>query len=82
LVGGCGLEELSLYASPILVRWLFETRMPSLRIVQVYLAEEYPLRQLAENKSLKNLTHLTLHPKACDPACQRRFLRLGDVRHL
>jgi uncharacterized protein (TIGR02996 family) len=78
------LEELSLYGNLGHLRRLFETRMPSLRVLQVYLADEYPLRTLAANKSLRNLTHLALHPKGCEPEIDQwgPLLALEDVRHL
>lgn len=77
------LEELSLYGNLHAVIELFGMKMPSLRIFQVYLSEDYPLRYLAENKSLRNLTHLALHPRACERDYHEdEYLRLGDVRHL
>jgi uncharacterized protein (TIGR02996 family) len=58
------LEELYLMAYDVVTKDIFSRSLPSLRILQVYDANEYPLHLLAENPSLTNLTHLLCHPKA------------------
>jgi uncharacterized protein (TIGR02996 family) len=56
------LEELYLFTSVSGLDRLFASQLPHLRILQVYLSDEYPLKVLAANKSLAQLTHLSLHP--------------------
>jgi uncharacterized protein (TIGR02996 family) len=56
------LEVLDLCTSTLGLRDLFASKMPQMRVLQVYLSDDYPLDVLAANKSLGRLTHLSLHP--------------------
>jgi len=56
------LEELYLFARSYDTKALFKTRLDSLRVLQVYHMDSYPLELLARNKSLGKLTHLLCHP--------------------
>jgi uncharacterized protein (TIGR02996 family) len=58
------IEELYLMAYQTETSVIFKLPMPHLRVLQVYHASDYPLRELAHNRSLTNLTHLLCHPKA------------------
>jgi uncharacterized protein (TIGR02996 family) len=56
------LQELYLFTATSSLWQLFASKLPHLRILQVYLSDEYPLKELAANASLGELTHLSLHP--------------------
>ncbi len=61
------LEELHLVANTFGIRDLFRSKsLKHLRVLQVYLTDEYPLDALAANPAMKRLTHLALHPLALD----------------
>ena len=63
------LEELILRAEGVDAEALFGLPMPHLRLLQVDFADRHPLKRLAENASLANLTHLYLDPR---PQYRRR----------
>src|SRR5262249_20488307 len=58
------LEEIYLMAYHVDTKTIFTRSLTKLRVLQIYHAEDYPLRELADNGSLTNLTHLLCHPKA------------------
>jgi uncharacterized protein (TIGR02996 family) len=60
------LEELNTYARRVDTAALFRHALPHLRKLTVYHLHEYPLEILAANKSLTNLTHLSLWPHALE----------------
>jgi uncharacterized protein (TIGR02996 family) len=57
------LEELRLFARQASLNTLFARSMPNLRKLSVYHFLGYPLKVLAKNRSLGNLTHLTCWPR-------------------
>jgi uncharacterized protein (TIGR02996 family) len=58
-----GLEELYLSCRTENIARLFGLRsLGNLRILQINLADSYPLDVLARNKALKKVTHLSFHP--------------------
>jgi uncharacterized protein (TIGR02996 family) len=66
-----GLEELYVTGSVHAAEDLFKSEsLTRLRVLQIFLADDYPLKHLAGNKALGNLTHLSLRPRA--------FIRYGD----
>jgi uncharacterized protein (TIGR02996 family) len=77
------LEELHLFAHEVDVDELFALRtLQSLRVLRVYHLTNYPLAKLAKNPSLKNLTHLLIHPHALTPDDDEAYVRLPAVRAL
>jgi uncharacterized protein (TIGR02996 family) len=56
------LEELRLFLWTLEAEELFALAMPSLRVLQVAGAFDYPLEVLAGNESLGHLTHLSIEP--------------------
>jgi hypothetical protein len=75
------LEELYLHASTFGIADFFRAKsLTHLRVLQVYLANEYPLAVLARNRSLGRLTHLSLRPPPLSGATSEApLLRLDDV---
>jgi hypothetical protein len=77
------LEELHLFTSTSRLRKLFASKKLShLRVLQVYLSDDYPLDVLVANTSLGRLTHLSLHPRNLyeDEGETDSFLPLHKVR--
>jgi uncharacterized protein (TIGR02996 family) len=73
------LEELYLLAQGVDTDQLFGLRtLASLRVLQVYHMDHYPLAKLAKNSAFANLTHLLCHPH-----CMREdepYMRLAQLR--
>jgi uncharacterized protein (TIGR02996 family) len=80
------LEEL--YLAGTVSSWvkdLFQSKsLTHLRVLQLYHADEYPLKELAGNDALARLTHLSLRPCALDEYDDeaRPLIALKDVRPL
>ncbi len=76
------LEELHLLAHRVDTDALFRLgSLVNLRVLRVYHATHYPLRLLAANPALANLTRLLLHPHALEGGAQA-YIRLPAVREL
>jgi uncharacterized protein (TIGR02996 family) len=74
------LEELNLYAHDVQAAAVFACPMPRLRILRFDHATEYPLKVLADNPALGNLTHLLCHPHAQWPRDHDAYIRLDQLR--
>lgn len=74
------LEELRLFAHDVDTEFLFSYEMPHLRVLQIYHCHEYPLEDLARNKSMGNLTHLLCHPHALEPGDEGAYIGLAELR--
>jgi hypothetical protein len=76
------LERLHLYARGLDLSLLFSMPLSNLRELRIYHMDwRYPLERLAENPSLRNLTHLQFHPHSA-PAEDEASLDLAGVREM
>jgi uncharacterized protein (TIGR02996 family) len=79
------LEELYLFVDPSRLEDLFRSRkLTHLRVLQVYLADDYPLDVLAKNPALRQLTHLAVYPRypeADEPETTVRLDRVHALLH-
>jgi uncharacterized protein (TIGR02996 family) len=58
------LEELTIIANELDLRGLFALPLPNLRQLTLNHQQSYPLEVLAANPTLRQLTHLSIHPAA------------------
>lgn len=73
------LEELYLFAHRVDVKKIFKMDLPHLRIVQIYHSYDSHLDVLAKNASMKNLTHILIHPHALEYGSES-YTQLKDLR--
>jgi uncharacterized protein (TIGR02996 family) len=73
------LEELYLFAHRVDGNKLVTLPLPNLRVFLLYHSYKYGLAKLAENASLRKLTHLLCHPHALEYDA-KPYIRLADLR--
>jgi uncharacterized protein (TIGR02996 family) len=76
------LEEIHTYARHVDTAALFRRSLPHLRKLTVNHLHEYPLEHLAANKSLTNLTHLSLWPHALEPDDEAAYITCAGASAL
>jgi uncharacterized protein (TIGR02996 family) len=76
------LEELCASAHHVETPELFSLPLPHLRKLRVEHVCEYPLEILAANKSLTNLTHLSLWPHALEPGDSAAYITCAGASAL
>jgi uncharacterized protein (TIGR02996 family) len=88
------IEELRLAAHSVKTRKIFALPMPHLRVLIVNHIRDYPLEVLANNKSLRQLEHISFWPHALEPGHERAYItgkgfkalvhspHLTNLRHL